>query len=91
MFDINDAGGITWGGSYGPNTTISNTIDDGDSVTLKINGEVVSVINIIRIEGENYSGTIHSFPPGYDITFSGLTLGQQVEFTRKNIFTVGKI
>jgi hypothetical protein len=98
MFDVRTDGSVTFPRPYTPSMDPPKGIKDGDSVRLKI-GEVDIIIRNVKTISENrYSGTIQGWEdpnqgredrdqPRKPLDApSGLTIGEDVEFTESNVF-----
>jgi len=89
MFDVNEYG-IHFVGDYDQNKRMSYTVENGDSVTLKIDDEDVNVKDIVQTGDNEYTGIVYDFGSSHGVTFMDLVLEQQVEFKFENIFSCGK-
>ncbi len=79
--------GITFFGSHTPSQEFKNTIENGDSVTLHIEKESVSVKNISRLPDNSFTGNVLGFEPSFTLELNGIKIGDEIHFNEKHIFT----
>lgn len=88
MFTDRDSGvGILFMSKVVPGKKIKNSITDGDEVTLKIGDEDILVRDVVAISPGKFSGTVYGFEPSHTVEFSGLKLGQSVEFQERHVIS----
>ena len=61
---------------------------DGDDVSLTLNGETLNVVNIKIFENGVYEGEIKSFRYSCGVEFNGLKLDDPITFMRRHIMTL---
>ncbi len=79
--------GITFFGAYTPGQEFKNTIENGDSVTLHIEKESVSVKNILRLPDNSFSGNVLGFEPSFYLEFNDIKIGDEINFDEEHIIT----
>ncbi|WP_432210639.1 hypothetical protein [Marinobacter alkaliphilus] len=83
-YRADDDSGLMYMGDYEPGTSLSQTIEPGDEVTLKVSGNRVNVI-VDTINGDSYEGTVNRIIDDSD-AFGDLEAGDEVEFLHSNIW-----
>lgn len=81
---FDDDSGIMFSGDYEPGASLSTTIEKGDEVTLKIDGNRVNV-TVDSISGNSYQGTVSRIIDDSD-DLGDLQSGDVVEFLHSNIW-----
>lgn len=81
---FDDDSGIMFSGDYEPGTSLSTTIEPGDEVTLKVDGNRVNVL-IDSINGNSYQGTVSRIIDESD-DLGDLQPEDDVEFLHSNIW-----
>jgi len=91
-FDERDSGiGYIVSGSYSDAEGIEfDGINDGDSVSLKYNGEIVLVRDVSYEDDGVFWGTIHGFEPSINLSFGGLERGEEISFREDHVFTCSR-
>lgn len=92
-FDEREHGlGYTVVGTYEPGEGIDfDGINDGDDVSLKLDGECISLKNVSYDEDkEVYWGVISGFSPSVGICFGDLSLNEEISFREEHVFTVSR-
>ncbi|MTI76458.1 MAG: hypothetical protein FH754_03910 [Marinobacter sp.] len=79
-----DDSGLMYMGDYEPGTSLSQTIEPGDEVTLKVGGNRVNV-TVDTINGNSYEGTVSRIIDDSD-AFGDLEAGDEVKFLHSNIW-----
>ena len=79
-----DDSGLMYSGDYEPGTRLSQTIEPGDEVTLKVGGSRINVV-VDTVNGGSYEGTVSRFIDDPD-AFDSLEVGDDVEFSHSNIW-----
>ncbi|WP_375169659.1 hypothetical protein [Marinobacter sp.] len=79
-----DDSALMYSGDYEPGASLSQTIEPGDEVTLKVDGSGVNV-TVDSINGNSYEGTVSRFIDDPD-AFDDLDIGDDVEFFHSNIW-----
>lgn len=75
-------------GSYAPGEAIEyEGINNGDSVSLKYNGEKILVRDVSSEDDGTYWGTVHGFEPSIGLEFGGLERGQDISFREEHVFS----
>ncbi|UJB19584.1 MULTISPECIES: hypothetical protein [Lysobacter] len=65
-------------------------IAPGDSVTLKAGGTLVQIRNVRLLQPYGFSGEIYGFEPALPESPAGLTIGQRVEFSERQVYSCGR-
>jgi hypothetical protein len=87
MFDKRGNGqGIFFVSNHIPGQPIKSAVNEGDSVTLRKDGEDVLVRSVKAVGSSRYTGIIYGFEPSYELEYQGLNLGDEVEFEEQHIF-----
>lgn len=88
-FDERDSGiGYIVSGSYSDDEGIEyDGIKDGDSVSLKYNGERILVRDVSYEDDGVFWGTIHGFEPSFTLSFEDLERGEDISFREDHVFT----
>ena len=81
---FDDDSGIMFTGDYELGTSLSTTIEPGDAVTLKVDGNRVNVV-VDSINGDCYEGTVSRIIDGSDV-LADLQPGDDVEFLHSNVW-----
>jgi hypothetical protein len=86
MFDERTKGqAIVFAADRAPGQPDKTAVGDGDSVTLRKDGEAVLVRSIKALGSSRYTGIIYGFEPSYELEYHGLNLGDEVVFEEKHI------
>lgn len=83
-YRADDDSGVMFFGDYEPGTDQSTTIEVGDEVTLKNNGNKVNV-TVESINGDAYEGSVSRVIDD-SVEFEDLEPGDEVEFFHSNIW-----
>jgi hypothetical protein len=83
-YRADDNSGIMYIGDYRLGTSLSQTIEPDDEVTLKVGGSRVNV-TVDSINGNSYEGTVNRIIDDSD-AFDDLETGDEVEFLHSNIW-----
>lgn len=62
------------------------SVANGDSVSLRKDGEDVLVRDVKAIGPARFTGIIYGFEPSYGLEYHGLNLGDEIEFEERHIF-----
>lgn len=75
---------------YGLNIPSGSTsINDGDSASLQLDGEDITVEDVsYDEESDTYSGIISGFYPSVGVSFGELRLNDEISFREDHIFSV---
>jgi hypothetical protein len=75
---------------FGPVTSTRSakklSVDDGDIVRLKIEGETVVVVDTMCIGANHYRGIIDCFETRPGVEFRGYSVGDPVDFSHAQVF-----
>ncbi|MCW5213561.1 hypothetical protein VU04_11730 [Desulfobulbus sp. TB] len=71
--------GITFSGTYGPETEIKNKFEDSDSVILKQGDIQIDVINVIKQEDQTYKGTVKNVWPCSSLESKSVVEGKKIQ------------
>jgi hypothetical protein len=86
MFDERNKGqAIVFSAIRIPGLPTKSTVTDGDSVSLRKDGEDVLVRSVKAVGPSRFTGIIYGFEPSYKFEYEGLNLGDEVEFEEKHI------
>jgi hypothetical protein len=86
MFDERDKGqAMVFAANRALGQPVKTAVSDGDSVTLRIDGEDVLLRSIKVLGNARYTGIIYGFEPTYELEYHGLDLGDEVVFEEKHI------
>ncbi|MDO6825612.1 hypothetical protein [Marinobacter sp. 1_MG-2023] len=83
-YRADDDSGLMYFGDYEPGTSLSQSIEPGDEVTLKVGGSRVNV-TVGTINGNAYEGSVSRFIDDPD-ALDDLDVGDDVEFFHSNIW-----
>ncbi|MEW7993630.1 MAG: hypothetical protein AB2652_09010 [Candidatus Thiodiazotropha endolucinida] len=72
--------------SHSPGNILDDSINDGNSVELRIENERVLVRDIESTSNNNYKGIIYGFEPSFLTEFKGLKLDEVITFGERHIF-----
>ncbi len=86
MFNSRVTGGIFFASDAARGERIKSQVVDGDSVTLGLKDEHVLVRVTASTHPGHYEGVIYGFEPSYECSFSGLEIGQKINFNEIHIF-----
>jgi hypothetical protein len=64
----------------------TKAINEGDSVTLRKDGESILVRAVKVLGSSRYSGIVYGFEPSRELEYQGLSLGDEVQFEGKHVF-----
>jgi hypothetical protein len=76
---------ITYIGGDGTGKKARNSIEDGDSVALSLEGESVLVRDVSTIYPGKYSGVVYGFEPSKATAFGGLRVGDIINFSASHV------
>ncbi|MES9987057.1 MAG: hypothetical protein ABW077_04030 [Candidatus Thiodiazotropha endolucinida] len=71
---------------HSPGNILDDSINDGNSVKLRIENERVLVRDIESTGNNNYKGIIYGFEPSFSTEFKGLKLDEEISFGERHIF-----
>jgi hypothetical protein len=83
--DRNPTLDITYIGADAPGQKSKNSIDDGDSVALRLLDETVLIRDISTIYPGKFSGVVYGFEPSQATEFGGLKVGDIVNFSDRHV------
>ena len=63
------------------------SVDNGDSVTLKVGEQHVLIRNVLSLGSGRFCGVISGFEPSFKVEHEGMRVEQKIEFENENIFS----
>jgi len=86
MFDERNEGqAIVFSADHVPGQPMKTAVSDGDSVSLRKDGEDVLVRSVKAAGHSRFTGIIYGFEPSYELKYHGLNLGDEVQFEEDHI------
>lgn len=86
-FDVRGRGdALVFGPVTSQRPTKKSSVEDGDTVTLKIEGEPVIVAHTLCLGADQYRGIIDCFETRAESSFQGYAVGDAVEFHLGQVF-----
>lgn len=86
MFDDRNKGqAIVFSANHVPGQPMKTAVSDGDSVSLRKDGEDVLVRTVKAVGRSRFTGIIYGFEPSYELEYESLNLGDEVKFEEKHI------
>jgi hypothetical protein len=77
---------IVYSANYVHEYAAKAAVSDGDSVSLRKDGEDILVRSVKVLGSSRFTGRIYGFESSYEFEYLGLNLGDEVEFEEKHIF-----
>ena len=78
---------IIFVGHHVPGQLIKQTVEDGDSVVLRIGNESVLVKDVQALGKSRFKGKVYGFEPSFALEYQGLKVDDEVEFEEKHIIS----
>ena len=86
MIDERNKGqAIDFSVNHDPGQPIKTAVSDGDSVSLRKDGEDVLVRSVRAMGHSRFTGIIYGFEPSYKLEYQCLNIGDEVAFEEKHI------
>lgn len=86
MFDDRNKGqAIVFSANRDPGQPIKIAVRDGDSVSLRKDGEDVLVRSVRAVGHSRFTGIIYGLDPSYELEYQGLNIGDRVTFEERHI------